>query len=168
MAAEWGGRVSSKRWAQCGFTLIEILVVIAILTILAAVAAPRFFSVSDVDRRFFYDDTIAALRYAQKLAIGTGCQVQVTVAANTYTLNLQDSCTGSSYTQSVIHPGTGASGYSNTAPSGTTLSSSASPIIFDALGRALDSSGAVTNFTVTVGGTLDVDIVGESGFANGV
>jgi MSHA pilin protein MshC len=151
---------------QRGFTLAEILVVIAILAVLAAVTAPRFFSVSDIEENFFYDDTLAALRYAQKLAIGTGCRVQVTVAANTYTLNLQNNCTGSSYTTSVIHPGTGESGYSNTAPGGTTLTSTASPIIFDALGRALNSGGAVTDFTVTVGGALDIAIVGESGFAN--
>ena len=47
------------------------------------------------------------------------------------------------------------------------MSSSASPIIFDALGQALNSSGTVTDFTVTVGGTLDIDVVGESGFVDG-
>jgi hypothetical protein len=46
------------------------------------------------------------------------------------------------------------------------LTSGASPIIFDALGRALNSGGAVTDFTVTVGGTRDIDIVGESGFVD--
>jgi MSHA pilin protein MshC len=156
--------VSFDRRTQRGFTLTELVIVIAIFAILAAVAGPRFLGMGDVAGHFFFDDTLAALRYAQKLAIGTGC-VQVTIAANTYTLKLQDNCTGSSYTMSVVHPGTGASGYSNTAPTGVTLTSSASPIIFDALGRALNSGGAVTDFTVTVG-TSDIDIVGESGFVD--
>jgi MSHA pilin protein MshC len=152
-------------WRQDGFTLTELIVVIAILAIMAAVTAPRFFSPSDLNAKLFLDDTLAAVRYAQKLAVGTGCEVQVTVAANTYTLNLQDACTGSSYTQAVIHPGTGESGYSNTAPSGVSLTSDVSPFIFDALGRAKNGAGTVTDVTVTVG-TLQIDIVGESGFVD--
>jgi MSHA pilin protein MshC len=132
---------------------------------LAAVTAPRFFSPSDLNAQLFLDDTVAAVRYAQKLAVGTGCEVQVTISSNTYTLNLQNGCSGSTYTQAVIHPGTGDSGYSNTAPAGVSLNSDVSPFIFDALGRAKNTLGTVTDVTVTVG-TLQIDIVGESGFVD--
>jgi len=42
-----------------GFTLVELVVTIAILAIVAAVAAPRFFQASTFDSRGFYDKSTA-------------------------------------------------------------------------------------------------------------
>jgi MSHA pilin protein MshC len=81
-----------------GFTMIELIVVISILGVILAVTAPRFIGMGEINERFFFNDTLSAVRYAQKLAVATRCGVQVTIAANTYTLNLQDGCAGSSYT----------------------------------------------------------------------
>ena len=117
--------------AVAGFTLIELVLVVAILGILAAVMGPKFFSVSDVQLHFFRDDTLSAVRFAQKLAVARGCSVQVTTSANAYTLNGQDGCSGSSFTQSVADPGTGGPGYTGTAPTGVTLTSTLSPILFE-------------------------------------
>jgi MSHA pilin protein MshC len=148
-----------------GFSLIELVVVLSILAVIVAVTAPRFVGMGEINERFFFNDTLSAVRYAQKLAVATRCGVQVTIAANTYTLNLQDGCAGSNYTTAVPDPTTGASGYSNTAPSGVSLSSTLSPIRFDALGRALNSGGSVTSATITVG-ALNIAVVGESGFVH--
>ena len=49
-------------------------------------------------------------------------------------------------------------------PAGTALASSVDPIIFDALGRARDATLAVSDATVSVGGT-SITVVGETGFA---
>lgn len=70
-----------------GFTIIELIMVITIISIIAAVAAPRFWNNDDMTARLFADDTLSALRYAQKLAIASGCHVQIAFTVNSYTLN---------------------------------------------------------------------------------
>ncbi len=57
--------LSSER----GFTMVEMITVIVILGILAAVAAPRFFDRNVFDSRGYYDQVISTLRHAQKTAI---------------------------------------------------------------------------------------------------
>ena len=144
-------------------TLIEVTLVLVILGILAAVAVPRFFSRSGFHERFFFQDSLAALRYAQKLAVASGCEVQVTIAAGTYTLTQRQNCRSGAFNQPVPNPGTGEATYTNQAPPGTALASSVNPIVFDGLGRALDASLTVTDATVTVGAGA-IDVVGETGF----
>lgn len=52
-----------------GFTLVELVVIMIIVGILAVVVMPRFTAQSTFDARSFSDQTLAALRYAQKTAI---------------------------------------------------------------------------------------------------
>ncbi len=54
---------------QGGFTLVELVMVILILGVLSAYAAPRMFNSSDFYARGFHDETLALLRYAQKAAV---------------------------------------------------------------------------------------------------
>ncbi len=153
---------------RAGFTIVELVTVIALLSILAAVAGPRLFAADDFQSTFFFDDTLAAVRYAQKLSIGTGCNVQVSFTASTYTLNLQDGptsaagCDGAGYAQAVVHPGTHALTYVGTAPGGVIVTSSVSPLLFDPLGRAMDAAETMTDATITVGGRT-ISVVGETG-----
>jgi len=140
-----------------------MVLVLVILGILSAVAAPRFFSRSGFHELFFFQDSLAALRYAQKLAVASGCEVQVTFTASDYALAQRVSCQTGAFSQAVPNPGTGEATYTNQAPSGTALASSVNPIIFDVLGRALDASLLVADAAVTVG-AQSIDVVGETGF----
>lgn len=69
---------------QRGFTVIELVACIIILGILAAVAAPSLFDNKTFTARGYADEVANSLRYAQRIAIASGCRVQVTVNAAGY------------------------------------------------------------------------------------
>ena len=147
---------------QAAFTLIELVMVIVLLGILSATVLPKFFEVSSYQQQAFFDDTLNAVRYAQKLAVATGCKVQVLVSGNAYTLTSpadrsQCASTSPTFTQAVRNPGTGAATYSGS-ETGVSLTSSVSPFNFDALGRAS------ADVTLTVASTRTITIISATGF----
>jgi len=150
-------------YKQTAFTLVELMMIVVMLGILSTTALPKFFKKNTFAERAFFDDTLNAVRYAQKIAIATGCGVQVSISSNSYTLTRQGtgssvSCPNTStYSLPISHPGTGASSYSGS-ESGISLSSSASPFIFNALGIASTSA------TLTVNGSKTIKVVAETGF----
>ncbi len=79
---------------SAGFTLVELVVVIAIAGILASIAGPRFFGSNAFQERGFADELSAALRYGQKVAVASGCPVQATIAAAGYSLGQQAALAG--------------------------------------------------------------------------
>ncbi|MEM9057799.1 MAG: GspH/FimT family pseudopilin [Pseudomonadota bacterium] len=84
----------AKRAQLAAFTLVELLVVIVIAGVLASIAGPRFFATNAFDERGYADELGAALRYGQKVAVATGCPVQVTVTAAGYALGQQTAAAG--------------------------------------------------------------------------
>jgi MSHA pilin protein MshC len=68
-------RASNNR----GFTIVELVVVIIILGIISAVAAPRFFDLQDYKELAFKDELVSALRFAQKRAVASGCDIRVEI-----------------------------------------------------------------------------------------
>ncbi|MGE6527839.1 pilus assembly FimT family protein [Pseudomonas sp. NPDC077382] len=77
---------------QRGFTIVELVMTIVIMGILAAVVGPRFFDIKVYDERLFFEETIAAVRYAQKFAIASGCAVQVSLHDRGYNLLKERNC----------------------------------------------------------------------------
>lgn len=77
------------RRRQRGFTVIELVACIVVLGILAAVAAPSLFDNQTFIARGYADEVASSLRYAQKIAIASGCAVQVTVDAAGYNARQQ-------------------------------------------------------------------------------
>jgi len=71
---------------QSGFTLIEMIVVVMVLSVLAVVAMPRMTGRSDFDALAFHDRALAAVRYAQKLAVAQNTTVFVITAGNALSL----------------------------------------------------------------------------------
>ncbi len=114
---------------QKAFTLIELVMTILLLGILAVSAMPRFFDITSFQQRGFFDETLNAMHYAQKLAIASGCNVQFRITANRYQLNRpaasnRSQCKSIStgdFSQNVIRPGSGESTYQGS-QSGVSLS----------------------------------------------
>lgn len=64
-----------------GYTMVELVAVIAIVGVLAAVAIPRLAGRAAFDARAFYDLSQAVVRHAQKVAIAQRRVVYVDVSA---------------------------------------------------------------------------------------
>jgi MSHA pilin protein MshC len=69
-----------------GFTLFELIIVMLIVGILAAFAAPRL-NLTTFRETGFLQQATAAIRYAQKQAIASGCTVQVDISGSNCNLN---------------------------------------------------------------------------------
>lgn len=74
---------------QRGVTLVELISCIIILGILLAVVAPTLFNNQTFVARGYADEVASSLRYAQRIAIASGCKVQVTVTAAGYNAQQQ-------------------------------------------------------------------------------
>ena len=125
------------RSQQTGLTIVELILVIVIIGVLGALAGPRFFNNQTFAERAYAEELASALRYAQKVSVGSGCRVRVQVAANSYNLSQQAPQSGhcnptdNSFPVSVmLSSGQSAAG---SAPAGVAVAP-ATTIIFDALG----------------------------------
>jgi MSHA pilin protein MshC len=139
---------------QHGFTLIELIMVLVVTAVLAAVAMPSFNSVSGFSARGFHDQTLAYLRFAQKTAIAQRRTVCVGFTSSSITLAIA----------AAVGTSNCATAGSLVGPQGespvvlnvkTGLSYSAIPIAFnfDSLGQPITSSGtAQTTQTIQVSG----------------
>lgn len=133
-----------------GYTIVELVLVMVIIAILGAVAGPRFFDNSAFDERAYLDELASSLRYAQKVAVASGCRVRADIAGAGYVLTQQAPQAGhcdpsdASFPLPVVlstgEPMTGS------APTGVTTSP-AVVVVYDALGR----TSFATNQTLTVG-----------------
>jgi len=122
-----------------GFTLVELIGVIAIAGILLAVAVPRFFNANTFEARGYEDGARAFIRYAQKLAIARHGSVYVHVTSTGLTL-----CATQSTPCSSGLPGPdGDNPFEIDLPSQVTQSPAAAVLGFDAQGRP-DAGLAIT------------------------
>ena len=144
-----------------GFSLIELIVVIVLMAILIGIAAPRFFGSGDFEAPAFAQELASAARYAQKLAVVSGCPVNLTVTGASYALTQPQAtappCTGAlTMTLPVTHPATGGS-FSGTAPTGVAIGGTLGTVQFSAAGVP----DAAASYTV---GELAVTIGANSGY----
>ncbi len=140
-----------------GYTLVELVVVMAVAGVLAAYIAPRFWNQQSFSDRGYVDELAAALRSAQKAAVITGCPAQLSLAASSYAATQQaasgNSCNPADASWSTPLLGPDGSPIQDSAPASTTASPTGT-FQFDTQGR-LSSSPAST---ITVGThTITID-----------
>jgi MSHA pilin protein MshC len=143
---------------QRGFTMIELVTIMVIAGVLAAMLAPRFFGRSVFESRGFYDQVVSTLRYAQKTAIAQHRFVCVSFPDNssiTLKYGTDNTCAG----------GTLASPSETPYPlTNSNASFTATPVAFnfDALGRP-SASGviAVSGYTAA-----PITVEAETGYVH--
>lgn len=143
-----------------GFTLVELIGVIAIAGILAAVAAPRFFNAATFSSRGYFDAASGFLRYAQKLAIARHGNVAVLVSASGLTLCRVATAPCPAADQ--IPGPDGSTPFQALVPNGVSLAGSVASFSFDAQGRP--SAAAVLTITGDTVRTLGVEA--ETGYVH--
>lgn len=147
--------------SSTGYTLVELVVVMAIAGVLAAFIAPRFWTQQTFSERGYADELAAALRFTQKAAVITGCPARLTLTSTSYAGAQQaaagNTCNPADTTWTTALIGADGTAIQNSAPSATT-SSPAGIFQFDTQGK-LSSSPATT---ITVG-SRTITIVAASG-----
>jgi MSHA pilin protein MshC len=142
-----------------GFTVVELVVVIVLLGILSVYAVPRFVGVASFERSGFYQETVSAARYANRLAVGRGEPVRIRFSTKGYELFYREDSENFIPLPDHGHPISSGS-RDDIRISGITPPHNAT---FDALGRC--SQGCEGKLTISVGGR-DLTIYQETGYVD--
>jgi prepilin-type N-terminal cleavage/methylation domain-containing protein len=81
-----------------GFTIVELVAVIAIVGILAALAAPLFLGSSPLAERGYADELASALRVARSVAVATSCDAEFSLNTGAYQVRQRAASGGGSAT----------------------------------------------------------------------
>ena len=132
-----------------GFSMIELIAVVVLLGILSIVALGRFTDPDEFAARGFFDDTVAAVGFAQKLAISSGCDVRVSLAVASFQLLQSSTCTADDFANPVANPANRSNVYQNSnIPAGFSLT--AGTVTFNARGAREEATSV---FSLTDGST---------------
>lgn len=138
--------------------MVELILVMVIAGILAAVAVPRMIGRTSFDTRGFADQIAATVRFAQKLAVAQRTDVFVRLTANDATLCYDAAC-------ATPAPGPGGEKpYTVSAPGGVAIASPLAVLAFDRGGRP--NIAAQLDIQVNGTGTHNVFVAQETGYVH--
>jgi len=153
--------IATGNQSSRGYTMIELVVVIVILGVIAAIAGPRFFTTRGFSERGYADEVASAMRVAQKIAVGSGCNVRLTITTTGYNAMQQAAsgnlCNSASSTWSTVVRRYDGGLLTGTPPTDANVSGPAT-MVFNNRGSVV--SGA-TNLTV---GAYTLNLDAATGF----
>lgn len=121
--------------SQEGFTLVELVTVMMLIAVLAAVVVPRLTGSQFFDELRFMGQVESALRFAQKSAIAKRRLVCVAFAADSVMLRYASSAGAASCDSDLTGPTGETAPFTVRAPAGITLSPVPADFDFNSLGR---------------------------------
>ena len=142
-----------------GFTLVELVMVLVLVSALAVFAAPRLSGFSEFNARGFHDEALALLRHAQKSAVAQRRPVCVVFGSNSMSLGIdadRDSGTGTNGCEASLAGPRGETPAAIAARGSVQFATTPPPLVFDAQGRpsagmTVQVAGAARLVTVEAG-----------------
>ncbi len=141
-----------------GFSLVELIVVILLVGIMTAVIAPRL-QRTQINELGFFQVTLAAIRYAHKVAIASGCDVRVEFTSSSVSLRYAGNPAACG-TGDVVDPSTN-SPFNVVAPGAASIAGVS--FVFDMIGDPSIGQDIVINNTDA--STRTIRVVDETGFS---
>ena len=157
--------------------MIELIMVIVLVGVLSFYAQSKF-ETGAFEERFFADDLVSALRFAQKFSLSSGCQVQFSLTASGFSLVSDGECETNNavnFNQNVLRPWA-ATAFVNQEPvpdqltyqDGSSNTITTKTIVFYPQGWACSANGNSTSveMIVLVGSstTRSINVVCSTGF----
>jgi MSHA pilin protein MshC len=164
--------VSLTPQASAGFTFTELIVVLLVIGILAAVAIAKLSNINVIQQRSEYDKVVSALEYARKSAVAQRRYACVGITATAVSLTLDPNPPESTavpfggtcpFATALALPSpdpTPACASNQTCVKNTTIASTSGSFQFDPRGRAS------AQVVVTVSGFPAITVEGETGYVH--
>jgi type IV fimbrial biogenesis protein FimT len=169
MLSEAANKAFGRSLSEIGFTLVELLIIVAIIGITASVGAPAFKTwVADTKTRTVAETLQNGLRLAQTEAVKRGAQVQLVLTdAAPIAKGVTPSTTGKNWVVQALKRSDGSvdefiQGAALVAVNSTSLVSGPDKLTFNSIGRMVDPTSAATyavrNSSVSDGRKLNVTV----------
>jgi MSHA pilin protein MshC len=149
--------------SERGFTLPELVAVLVVAGVLAAVTLPKLQGALALRDDAGHDEVVSALRHARQTAVSHRRLVCASVGATSVSLTIAAANPATACTASLPGPD-GSAAYASTG-SGSASLSPAGTIYFQPTGRATsDGAGnSVSSRSIAVTGSDTITVIGETG-----